>query len=76
MFHKLKGRLKSETLELTIMYALCVRGKGLYRKKLYINLRQQRKKKKKKISKAQSVQKRTRVSITLLSLTPVCCGKV
>ena len=75
MFHKLKGRLKSETLELTIMYALCVRGKGLYRKKLYINLRQQSKKKK-KISKAQSVQKRTRVSITLLSLTPVCCRKV
>lgn len=44
----MKGRLKSETLELTIMNALCVRGKGLYRKKLYINLRQQRKKKKKK----------------------------
>ena len=46
MFHKLKGRLKSETLELTIVYTLCVRGKGLYRKKLCINLRQQRKKKK------------------------------
>ena len=40
----MKGRLKSETLGPTIVCALCMRGKGLYRKKLCINLGKGKKK--------------------------------